>query len=73
DVDVPRKRISLSMKTNPDAAPSAGKPISAESGEKRKPSKPSSKPARNTGTLPKSAKSSSTSNPFAGLSDMMKK
>ena len=73
DVDVPRKRISLSMKTNPDAAPSARKPKSAESGEKRKPSKPSAKPARSAGTPPKSEKSSSTSNPFAGLSDMLKK
>jgi len=70
EIDVPRKRISLSLKTNPDAA-AAPRKQSAPHNEERK--RPASKPSRNATTPPKQEKSSSTSNPFAGLSGMMKK
>jgi len=67
EVDIARKRISLSMKTNPDDAKAAGKTeikrtVPAEKKSARQNSKP---PVQQE-------KSKSTSNPFAGLGDMLK-
>lgn len=67
DVDIQRKRVSLSMKSNPDEARA---PHSDQPHEKK-----SSKPrpaSKDKASAPKQEKSSNTSNPFAGLSGMMK-
>jgi uncharacterized protein len=68
EVDAARKRISLSMKSNPDDVRAEHKTEmhnqTAQSKNKMTPSK-SSLPTKNE-------KSSSTSNPFSGLSGMMK-
>lgn len=67
DVDLERKRISLSMKTNPDEARAPRS--NADKGE-HKAAKPA--PRKEKAAAPKQEKSSNTSNPFAGLSGMLK-
>ena len=67
DVDLERKRISLSMKTNPDEARA---PRSNAEKPEHRASKPSQR--KEKAAAPKQEKSSNTSNPFAGLSGMLK-
>lgn len=67
EVDIERKRISLSMKTNPDDVKSAG------SAGAKKTSPAEKKPARQNSKPPvQQEKSKNTSNPFAGLGNMLK-
>jgi protein Tex len=68
EVNIERKRISLSLKSNPDDVKAAEK---TEPRKEKLYDKKNHSPAKQK-TQMKNEKSSSTSNPFAGLSDMMK-
>jgi uncharacterized protein len=69
DVDLERKRISLSLKSNPDEARAPQK--SGEKHEGKRAAKPHHDKKDKAPAI-KQDKSSNTSNPFAGLSGMMK-
>jgi uncharacterized protein len=68
DVDLERKRISLSMKTHPDDVHPTRN--SGEESDGKKLQKP--RVEKKEKMTQKQEKSSNTSNPFAGLSDLMK-
>jgi uncharacterized protein len=68
DVDLERKRISLSLKSNPDEARVPGKQeVKREESRSSKP-----RPRAKESAPVRQEKSSNTSNPFAGLSGLMK-